>query len=78
MAGIKSKYGNDYNAPISEYILTDKADVAYLPTTTKSATGKFANDVNFENKPCIGSICQVINDSGLTVYMLGETDWIEI
>lgn len=78
MAGIKSKYGNDYNTPISEYVLTDKADIAYLPTTTKSATGKLADNVDFEQKPNIGSICQVIDNDGLTIYMLGETDWVEI
>lgn len=78
MAGIKSKYGNDYNAPISEYVLTDKADVVFLPTTTKNATGKFADNVDFEQRPNIGSICQVIDDDGLTVYMLGDTGWVEI
>lgn len=78
MAGIKSKHGNNYNTPISEYIITDKADIKYLPTATTKATGKFANDVNFFALPCIGSTCQVINDSGLTVYMLSETGWVEI
>lgn len=78
MSGIKSKYGNDYNTPVSEYILTDRADVAFLPTTTTKATGKFADDINFSSKPCIGSMCQVIDDSGLSVFMLGETGWIEI
>lgn len=78
MSGIKSKYGQHYNTPISEYIVTDKADVSLLPTTTANATGKFAEDVNFSGRPCIGSICQVIDSSGLTVYMLDETGWIEI
>ena len=78
MAGIKSKYGNDYNTPISEYILTDKAEIADLPTTTSDAKGKFANDVNFKNRPAIGSIAQVIDSNSLTVYMLSNSGWVEI
>lgn len=78
MAGIKSKYGNDYNTPISEYVLTDKAEIADLPTTTFDAKGKFANDVNFKNRPAIGSIAQVIDSNSLTVYMLSNSGWVEI
>lgn len=78
MAGIKSKYGNDYNTPISEYVLTDKAEIADLPTTTSDAKGKFADDVNFKNRPAIGSVAQVIDSTGLTVYMLSLTGWVEI
>lgn len=78
MAGIKSKYGNDYNTPLSEYILTDKSEVADLPTTDKDAKGKFANDVNFQSRPAIGSTAQVIDSNGLTVFMLSLTGWIEI
>jgi hypothetical protein len=78
MAGIKSKYGNDYNTPISEYVLTDKAEIADLPTTTSDAKGKFANDVNFKNRPAIGSIAQVIDSNSLTVYMLSNSGWVEI
>ena len=78
MAGIKSKYGNDYNTPISEYVLTDKAEIADLPTTTSDAKGKFTNDVNFKNRPAIGSIAQVIDSNSLTVYMLSDSGWVEI
>lgn len=78
MAGIKSKYGNDYNTPISEYVLTDKAEIADLPTTTSDAKGKFADDVNFKNRPAIGSIAQVIDSNSLTVYMLSDSGWVEI
>ena len=78
MAGIKSKYGDSPNTPLSEYILTDKADIANLPTTTSDATGKFADDVNFQSHPAIGSIAQVIDSNGLTVFMLSLTGWIEI
>ena len=78
MTGIKSKYGNDYNTPISEYVLTDKAEIADLPTTTSDAKGKFANDVNFKNRPAIGSIAQVIDSNSLTVYMLSNSGWVEI
>ena len=78
MSAIKSRYGDTPNTPLSEYVLSDKADVVYLPTTTSDAKGKFENDVNFSARPCIGSTCQVIDDDGLTVYMLGETGWIEI
>lgn len=78
MAGIKSKYGNDYNTPISEYVLTDKTEIADLPTTTSDAKGKFANDVNFKNRPAIGSIAQVIDSNSLTVYMLSNSGWVEI
>ena len=78
MAGIKSKYGNDYNTPLSEYILTDKAEIADLPTTDKNATGKFAYDVNFQHRPAIGSTAQVIDSNGLTVFMLSLTGWVEI
>lgn len=78
MAGIKSKYGNDYNTPISEYVLTDKAEIADLPTTTSDAKGKFADDVNFKNRPAIGSVAQVIDSTGLAVYMLSSSGWIEI
>lgn len=78
MAGIKSKYGNDYNTPISEYILTDKAEIADLPTTTSDAKGKFADDINFKNHPAIGSVAQVIDSTGLAVYMLSSSGWVEI
>lgn len=78
MAGIKSKYGNDYNTPISEYVLTDKAEIADLPTTTSDAKGKFADDVNFKNHPAIGSVAQVIDSTGLAVYMLSSSGWVEI
>jgi len=78
MAGIKSKYGNDYNTPISEYVLTDKTEIADLPTTTSDAKGKFADDVNFKSRPAIGSVAQVIDSTGLTVYMLSLTGWVEI
>lgn len=78
MAGILSKIGNDSNTPTKEYVLTDKATVANLPTVASDATGSLAGNVDFAGRPCIGSICQVIDDSGLTVYMLSETGWIEI
>lgn len=78
MAGIKSKYGNDYNTPISEYVLTDKAEIADLPTATSDAKGKFANDVNFQSRPAIGSTAQVIDSNGLTVYLLSDVGWVEI
>lgn len=78
MAGIKSKYGNDYNTPISEYVLTDKTKIADLPTTTSDAKGKFADDVNFKNRPAIGSVAQVIDSTGLAVYMLSSSGWVEI
>lgn len=78
MAGIKSKYGDSPNTPLSEYILTDKADIANLPTTASDATGKFANDVNFQHRPAIGSTAQVIDSNGLTVYMLSDVGWVEI
>ncbi len=78
MAGIKSKYGNDYNTPLSEYILTDKSEIADLPTTDKDASGKFADDVNFQHRPAIGSTAQVIDSNGLTVYLLSDVGWVEI
>ena len=78
MAGIKSKYGNDYNNPISEYVLTDKTEIADLPTTTSDAKGKFANDVSFKTRPAIGSVAQVIDSTGLAVYMLSSSGWVEI
>lgn len=78
MAGIKSKYGNDYNTPLSEYILTDKADISNLPTATTDAKGKFAGDPSFAAHPAIGSTCQVISSDGLEVYRLGETGWIKV
>lgn len=78
MAGIKSKYANDYNTPLSEYILTDKTEIADLPTTNKDATGKFADDVNFQLRPAIGSTAQVIDSNGLTVFILSLTGWVEI
>ena len=78
MAGIKSKYGNDYNTPVSEYVLTDKTEIADLPTTPSDAKGKFADDVNFKNHPAIGSVAQVIDSTGLAVYMLSSSGWVEI
>lgn len=78
MAGINTKYGNEYNQPIREYIVTSIDEIADLPTTTTDAKGKFADDVNFQHRPCIGSICQVVADSGLLVYMLNENGWQEI
>ena len=78
MAGIKSKYGDSPNTPLSEYILTDKAEIADLPTTMSDATGKFANDVNFQSRPAIGSTAQVIDSNGLTVYLLSDVGWVEI
>ena len=41
MAGILAKIGNSYNVMEREYTLTDIADIAYLPTTTKDGSGKF-------------------------------------
>lgn len=78
MAGIKSKYGDNYTASVSEYILTDEAEIADLPTTTSDAKGKFANDPSFKARPAIGSVCQVITATELIVYMLGENGWVEI
>lgn len=78
MAGILSKMGNNYNVPLREYTLTDLADIADLPTTTSDAKGKFKDDISFRSRPPIGSICQVITEYGLIVFMLGETGWIEI
>ena len=77
MAGILAKIGNSYNVMEREYTLTDIADIAYLPTTTKDATGKFKGDSSFDTRPPIGSVCKVVTNNGLVVYMLNETGWVE-
>lgn len=77
MAGILAKIGNNYNIPEKEYTITDVSEIADLPTTTSDAKGKFANDVSFEQRPPIGSVCKVITENGLLVYMLRETGWVE-
>lgn len=78
MDGILAKVGNSYNVMEKEYTLTDIADIAYLPTTTKDATGKFKGDSNFDTRPPIGSVCKVVTATELRIFMLGENGWIEI
>ena len=79
MAGIKAKYGNIDNQPLSEYVVTSEAEIEDLPTSTTSAKGKFADDVNFTNKPSIGSKCKVItSDGNLYLYMLTEKGWVKV
>lgn len=78
MAGIKSKTGDYYNLPVSEYTITSKADIKDLPTTKTKAKGKFANNIDFEALPSIGSICKVVTGQELIIYMLGEEGWFEI
>lgn len=78
MAGILAKIGSSYNVMEREYTLTNVADIAYLPTTTKDATGKFKGDSNFDARPPIGSVCKVVTATELRIFMLGENGWIEI
>ena len=78
MDGILVKVGNSYNVMEKEYTLTNVADIAYLPTTTKDATGKFKGDSNFDVRPPIGSVCKVVTATELRIFMLGENGWIEI
>ena len=78
MDGILAKVGNSYNVMEKEYTLTNVADIAYLPTTTKDATGKFKGDSNFDVRPPIGSICKVVTAMELRIFMLGENGWVEI
>lgn len=78
MAGLKIKRGDCYNVAPSEYVITDVADIQYLPTVTSDAKGKFADNPDFETRPIIGSTCQVVTGAELIVYMLGEDGWFEI
>lgn len=79
MAGINTRYGNSFNQPTREYIVTSEAEIDDLPTTTANAKGKFADDVNFRSRPAIGSTCKVIEEDGtLSYYILRENGWIKV
>lgn len=79
MAGMLLKVGDSVNTNICEFCVDTVDEVSLLPTTTKSATGKFANNPNFSMNPPIGSTCIVGNGDGdLLVYMLFTNGWKEI
>lgn len=78
MAGVSVKYGNQYNQPLREYVVTNEDEISDLPTSTTAAKGKFKDDVNFQSKPAIGSSCKVIaSDGSVYFYFLRENGWVK-
>ena len=76
MAGNLSN--KNYDTGLCEFYVDTDAEVTLLPTTTKKASGVFADDPNFGFTPAIGSTCVVGNDGEMKVYMLMSSDWNEI
>lgn len=76
MAGNLMRKGQQYSTAVCEYAVDSVDEIEYLPTTTKRATGQFADDPRFSSCPPIGSICIVGNEGGdLLVYMLFSFGW---
>ena len=76
MAGTLLRIGDRPNTNICEFCVDTVDEVQLLPTTTKKATGKFANDANFKMNPPIGSTCIVGNGTDeVLVYMLFSNGW---
>ena len=76
MAGICIRYADRPNTAICEFCVDTVEEVQLLPTTTKKASGKFADDTNFKMYPPIGSTCVVGNGDGDILYfMLFSNGW---
>lgn len=76
MAGQLLRIGDRPNISICEFCVDIVDEVKLLPTTTKKASGEFANDVSFKVCPPIGSTCIVGNGDGdVLVYMLFSNGW---
>lgn len=70
------RIGDRPNINICEFCVDTVDEVQLLPTTTKKASGKFANDVHFKMYPPMGSTCIVGNgDEDVIVYMLFSNGW---
>ncbi len=81
MAGSLIQRGNQPNTNICEYVVDTVDEIAYLPTTTKPASGIFKDSPDMEIKPPIGSTCIVGNGTNeVKVYMLFSepVNWKEI
>jgi len=76
MAGNLSN--KNYGTGVCEFYIDEDSEVAFLPTTTKKASGTFADDPNFGFTPAVGSTCVVGNGGSLKVYMLMSSGWNEI
>lgn len=76
MAGTLLRIGDRPNTNICEFCVDTVDEIQLLPTSTKKASGKFANDTMFKMYPPIGSICTVGNgDEDILVYMLFSNGW---
>lgn len=79
MAGILTKIGEIPNVGVCEFVVDTVTEVEYLPTTTRKATGTFANDLSMNVVPTIGSKCIVGNESDpIKVYMLFTSGWKDL
>lgn len=79
MSGILLRVGDRPNTNICEFCVDTVDEIQLLPTTTKKASGKFADDANFKMNPPIGSTCVVGNgDDALLVFMLFSNGWKQI
>ena len=76
MAGTLLRIGDRPNTNICEFCVDTVDEVELLPTTTKKASGKFADDANIKMHPPIGSTCIVGNGTEeVLVYMLFSNGW---
>ena len=76
MAGNLSN--KNYDTGVCEFYVDTDAEVTFLPTTDKKASGIFADDPNFNFTPAVGSTCVVGNDGNMKVYILMSSGWNEI
>ena len=76
MAGNITKFKNDIDGNVLEYVVDTVEEVELLPTTKKKGTGAFASIPAFQINPEIGSTCIVGNgDDKVLVYMLFSNGW---
>ena len=76
MAGNLSTRSGSYNTSVCSFYVDREAEIAQLPTTTKKASGTFADNPDFDVFPALRSTCIVGNYGGETeVYILTSSGW---
>lgn len=78
MSAICSKRGSVSLVNDMEYRITDSSYLDMLPTLNKEASGDLVGLKEFSVRPALGSICQLITNSGLQIYILAESGWVTI
>lgn len=66
--------GREVVAHPTTFYVENKKALDYLPTTTKSGANQFKNF----NRTDLGSVCYVLEQDGLSVYMLRTGGWVEV